>query len=85
MKNLMARRPLELKTAAARMVGMDPANKQAAKVYRGPIRSHIGPATTRTRRVAQRPTMLELATSVAEAPMSLEMVKGRSGGNAYLV
>jgi len=47
----------------ARKVGMAPANKHAAKVYRGPKRSQLGPATRRTSRLlmsAEKQASLEL-------------------------
>ena len=50
-KKRRAKRPLALVTAPASTVGMEPASRQPAKVYRGPTRSHIGPATNRTRRL----------------------------------
>lgn len=49
MKKRRASKPLTVVTAPARAVGMAPAKRQAAKVYRGPKRSHAGPATSRTR------------------------------------
>ena len=61
-KNRRAIRPEALLTVPARKVGMEPASKTAAKVYRGPTLSHIGPATNRMRSVAVKAMMLELAT-----------------------
>ena len=63
MKNRRTIRPAALFTVPARAVGMAPRSKNAAKVTRGPKRSHEGPAIRRTMRVAARAMMLELAIS----------------------
>jgi hypothetical protein len=63
MKNRRTIRPVALLTVPARAVGRAPISKQQANVIRGPKRSHAGPATRRTRRVAVRAMMLELAIS----------------------
>ena len=57
-----------------RNVGIAPTRRQAAKVLRGPNRSHAGPATRRTRRVATKAMMLELETSFLLILRSLEIV-----------
>ena len=48
----------------ARPTGMLPSKRTRAKTLRGPIASHRGPEMSRIRRVAERETMLELATWV---------------------
>src|SRR5215469_2878768 len=50
-----------LNAVPAKKVGTAPASRQPANVQRGPKRSQQGPAMTRTRRVATKATILELA------------------------
>ena len=63
MKKRRTMRPAAELTVPASAVGMAPRSKQLAKVTRGPKRSHAGPATRRTRRVAVRAMILEFAIS----------------------
>ncbi len=65
---------LALWTVPARAVGIAPTRRHPAKVYRGPKRSHAGPATSRTRSVATREMMLELAMSFWRSFKSLAIV-----------
>ena len=83
MKKRRAMRPSALFTVPARKVGIAPANRSAANVYRGPTLSHIGPAMRRTSRVAVKAMMLEFATSYGFKPRSFAMTSCRSGGKAY--
>jgi len=83
MKNRRTMRPAAELTVPASAVGIAPRSKQEAKVTRGPKRSHAGPATKRTRRVAARAMMLEFAISFWVRRRSALMVTVNNGGKAY--
>ena len=84
MKKRRAHNWEKLYAVPLRKVGMAPTSRQPAKVHRGPKRSQHGPATRRTRSVAVRAMMLEMAIWSLVMLMSAAMTSLRSGGNAYL-
>lgn len=82
-KNLKAMRPCGVLTRPAIAVGMDPARRHPTKTYRGPKRSHNGPARNRMTSVPVRAVMLEFEKSACDIFKSERMVLLRSGGKAY--
>src|SRR2546423_10567264 len=84
MKNRRAMSSLALYAVPDRKVGIAPTKRQLANVLRGPKRSHAGPATRRTSRVATSAIIFELAIWCLVSVKSLAMVTVNCGGNQCL-